>query len=112
MILGVALPIIILLYYELKLNFRPQVNTQYELYKSNMSRVYQKSDSEQQDDVKANLRGSRILGLGIFATGLLMLVLGIISSSGKGMLFVIAALVTILGGMIASRGIINWKRTK
>lgn len=112
MILGVALPILILLYFELKLKFRPKLNTQYELYKSNMSGVYQKSESEQQDDVKANLRGSRILGLGIFSTGLLMLVLGFISTSGKGMLFIIAALVTILGGMIASRGIINWKRTK
>ncbi len=111
MTLGVVLPMLILLYFELKLTFRPQPNPQYERYERNKSEAISKSDTEIDAENAENLRGNKILGLGIFFSGLLMLLISFISSVGQGLLLGIALLVMITGGWIAAKGIIKKRKS-
>ena len=107
MTLGVVLPILILSYFELKLTYRPQSNPQYENYERNMSEAIMKSDAEKMEENAENLRGSKILGLGIFFSGLMMMAISIFSSVGQILLMGIASIVIIIGVWIAAKRIIK-----
>jgi Na+/proline symporter len=107
MVLGVVLPILILAYFELRMIFRPRSNPLYEEYLKTVSARRQQTAEDIEVSDRENLRGSMILGIGIFSTGVLMLILSIISDNGEKFLLGIALLVTIIGGWIASKGIIK-----
>lgn len=111
MTLGVVLPILILSYFELKLTYRPQSNPQYERYERNMSETISKTDAEKDAENAENLRGSKILGLGILFSGLLMMVIGLFSSVGQLLLMGIALVVMMIGGWIVAKGIINKRKS-
>ncbi len=110
MTLGVVLPMLILLFFEVKLTLRPQPNPHYESYIRDKSVAIKKSDTEIDAENAENHRGNKILGLGIFFSGLLMLLIGFLSSVGQGLLLGIALLVMITGGLIVAKGIINKRK--
>lgn len=111
MTLGVVLPILILSYFELKLTYRPQSNPEYENYERNMSEAIMKSDAEKMEENAENLRGSKILGLGIFFSGLMMLAISVFSSVGQLLLIGIASIVIIIGGWIVAKGMIKKRKS-
>ena len=110
MMLGVGLPIFLLTIFELWLAFHPSRNHYYEEFTVNQSHETEKSDEDAAVDKKGNLHGLKVLGLGIFSTGILIGLLYFISSTGGWMVISMGLIVSVIGAIIIIRGIINKRK--
>jgi solute:Na+ symporter, SSS family len=110
MMLGVGLPIFLLTVFELWLAFHPSRNHYYEEFTVSRSQESQKSKAEADEDKKGNLHGLKVLGFGIFSTGILICILSFISPTGGGMVISMGLIVSVIGAIIIIRGIINKRK--
>jgi solute:Na+ symporter, SSS family len=110
MMLGVGLPVLLLTIFELWLAFHPSRNQYYEEFTVSQSQETQKSEEEAEEDKKGNLHGLKVLGFGIFSTGVLIGLLSIISPTGGGMVISMGLIVSVIGAIIIIRGIINKRK--
>ncbi len=110
MMLGVGLPVILLTIFELWLAFYPSRNHYYEEFTVSQSQKTQKSEEEADEDKKGNLHGLKVLGLGIFSTGIILSMLSFIALTGKGFVLSMGLIVSIIGAIIIIRGIINKRK--
>ena len=110
MMLGVGLPVLLLTIFELWLAFHPSRNQYYEEFTVSRSQETQKSEEEAKEDKKGNLHGLKVLGFGIFSTGILIGILSIISPTGGGMVISMGLIVSVIGAIIIIRGIINKRK--
>ena len=110
MMLGVGLPVFLLTIFELWLAYHPKRNHFYDEFTLSRSQVTPKSEDEAEVDKKGNLHGLKVLGFGIFSTGILISILSIISTTGRGMVLTIGLIVSIIGSIIIIKGIINKRK--
>ncbi|MGF1585563.1 MAG: sodium:solute symporter family protein [Bacteroidales bacterium] len=110
MMLGVGLPVLLLTIFELWLAFHPSRNQYYEDFTVSRSQETQKTEEEAEEDKKGNLHGLKVLGFGIFSTGILIGILSIISPTGGGMVISMGLIVFVIGAIIIIRGIINKRK--
>jgi solute:Na+ symporter, SSS family len=110
MMLGVGLPIFLLTLFELWLVYHPKRNHYYEAFTISSSQVTQKSEDEAEEDEKGNLHGLKVLGFGIFSTGILISILSIISPAGRGMVLGMGLIVSVIGSVIIIRRMINKRK--
>ncbi len=110
MMLGVGLPVFLLTIFELWLAYHPKRNHFYDEFTLSRSQVTPKSEDEAEVDKKGNLHGLKVLGFGIFSTGILISILSIISTAGRGMVLTIGLIVSIIGSIIIIKGIINKRK--
>jgi solute:Na+ symporter, SSS family len=110
MMLGVGLPVFLLTLFELWLVYHPKRNHYYEAFTLSRSQVPQKSEDEAEEDKKGNLHGLKVLGFGIFSTGILISILSIISPTGAEMVLSMGLIVSVTGIIIIIRGIINRRK--
>jgi solute:Na+ symporter, SSS family len=110
MMLGVGLPVFLLTLFELWLIYHPGRNHYYEAFTLSRSQVPQKSEDEAEEDKKGNLHGLKVLGFGIFSTGILISILSIISPTGAEMVLSMGLIVSVTGIIIIIRGIINRRK--
>ncbi len=110
MMLGVGLPILLLTIFEIWLAFHPSRNHYYEAFTISRSKETQKSEEEAEEDKKGNLHGFKVLGFGIFSTGILIGMLSIISPTGGVLVLSMGLVISIIGVMIIIRGIINKRK--
>ncbi|QXP51965.1 sodium:solute symporter family protein [Cellulophaga sp. HaHa_2_1] len=101
--LGVGVPIVLLLCYEFYLTVNYSENKQYEAYTAQVAgKLVIVEDTTSTD----NKRGTRVIGIGIAVTGLIILILSFIAATG-------AILVGIMGVVVASLGsLITYKSLK
>ena len=100
MILGVGLPVLLLTLFELWLKAHSARNHQYELFLVSQSKIPVRTSQEEAEDNNANVHGYRILGAGVLATGVLLIILSFISSVGKGLVMGMGIVVLLLGVFI------------
>jgi solute:Na+ symporter, SSS family len=110
MMLGVGLPIFLLTLFELWLAYHPKRNLYYEAFTIRRSQLTQKSEDEAEADKKGNLHGLKVLGFGIFSTGILISILSIISPTGGGMVLSMGLIVSITGSIIIIKRVINKRK--
>lgn len=99
MIVGVAVPIVILTLLELKFVLFPKPNTDYE--------NYQKIQEEKEPDSEAsvvseaqNNHGQKVIAWGIIGTGLLIISIGTFATTGKWLVISAGLIINILGFII------------
>ncbi len=112
MMLGVGLPIFLLVCFELWLAIHPSRNQNYEAFILQRSQVVPKSEEEAEEDKKGNLHGLKVLGFGIFSTGILITLLSFVSSIGQGIVLFMGLIISVIGGTIIIKGIINKQKNK
>jgi solute:Na+ symporter, SSS family len=110
MMLGVGLPIFLLTVFELWLALHPSRNHYYEEFTASRSQATQKSKEEAEEDIKGNIHGLKVLGFGIFSTGILIGILGITSPTAAEMVISMGFIVSVTGAVIIIRGIINKRK--
>jgi len=109
MILGVSFPAICLLIFEIYYKIRNKVSDKYGSYqeweKENTLKKQDLSEEELQASGEENRFSQRVIGYGILFTGLGIIVLGIIASSGRGLVISIGAGLFLLGLYIRKRAL-------
>ncbi|WFO17756.1 hypothetical protein M601_009095 [Cellulophaga baltica 4] len=95
--LGVGVPIILLLCYEFYLTVNFSENKQYEAYMAQVAGKLVIVDDTSSTD---NKRGTRVIGIGIAVTGLIILILSFIAATGAMMVGIMGAVVASLGSII------------
>ena len=95
--LGVGVPIILLLCYEFYLTVNFSENKQYEAYIAQVAGKLVIVDDTSSTD---NKRGTRVIGIGIAVTGLIILILSFIAATGAMMVGIMGAVVASLGSII------------
>ncbi len=96
MILGVAVPVIIIFFFEILLRLRNAPEVQNSIMHTD-SKTVQTADSDQPSE---NSQGLRMISIGIIATGVIMALLGFMASSGKIYVLGMASILLIIGGRI------------
>ena len=102
--LGVGVPIILLVIFELYFNYQQKGNNQYTVY---LEKMKHKSGVVIDDTSKDNKKGARVIGIGVAATGLIILVLSFIAESGALLVGAMGLLVSILGCFIIYKSLNN-----
>ncbi len=102
--LGVGVPIILLVIFELYFNYQQKGNNQYTVY---LEKMKHKSGVVIDDTSEDNKKGARVIGIGVAATGLIILVLSFIAESGALLVGAMGLLVSILGCFIIYKSLNN-----
>ncbi|PKB43541.1 SSS family transporter [Cellulophaga sp. RHA19] len=97
MLLGVAVPIILLIAYEIYFMLKPVENLKYQEYKA---LIELKTTTETDSTSTQNKKGARVIGIGIALTGLIILTLSFLAATGAFFVGTIGLLVGILGILI------------
>ncbi|MGJ8733665.1 MAG: sodium:solute symporter family protein [Cellulophaga sp.] len=97
MLLGVAVPIILLIAYEIYFMLKPVENLKYQEYKA---LIELKTTTETDSTSTQNKKGARVIGIGIALTGLIILTLSFLAATGAYFVGTIGLLVGILGSLI------------
>lgn len=109
MIVGVAVPIIIMTIFEIYYSLKRSIDPQYLLYKewNDKRQCENKICQESQADTKSsnNKMSFRVIGIGICLSGVMIDILGIISNSGIGVVMIIGTLLAVLGLVIYRKNI-------
>ncbi|MFW2377633.1 MAG: sodium:solute symporter family transporter [Cellulophaga baltica] len=95
--LGVGVPIILLLCYEFYFTVNFSENKDYEAYMAQVAGKLVIVDDTSSTD---NKRGTRVIGIGIAVTGLIILILSFIAATGAMMVGIMGAVVASLGSII------------
>ncbi|NJB81666.1 sodium:solute symporter family protein [Wenyingzhuangia aestuarii] len=107
MILGVGGPIVLLAIYEVYAKVKKLEPTQYNQYVAKMNA---KPVSNTTDDSNSqNLKGVKVIGIGIFCTGLIIVGLTFLSETSSAIITSIGSLVLLGGGYIVFKSIKNNK---
>jgi SSS family transporter len=109
MMLGVGLPVILLAVFELYLYLSPRENPQYEQFIQDLALSVGPTNEEMVEEEQGNMRGYKVLGTGIFVTGLLIVGLGILSVESGGFVLMMGAIVTLFGSIMIIK---NYKKSK
>lgn len=99
MVLGVGLPIVLLVAYEIVFftkGLEPKQYLEYEKIISNKTK-------EEEDASDGNKKGGRVIGIGVASTGGLILILSLIAETGAVLVGGMGSLVLILGAVIIYR---------
>ncbi|WP_282049475.1 sodium:solute symporter family protein [Maribacter aquivivus] len=102
--LGVGVPIVLLVIFELYFNYQQKGNNQYTVY---LEKMKHKSGVVIDDTSEDNKKGARVIGIGVAATGLIILVLSFITESGALLVGAMGLLVSILGCFIIYKSLNN-----
>ena len=102
--LGVGVPIILLVIFELYFNYQQKGNNQYTVY---LEKMKHKSGVVIDDTSEDNKKGARVIGIGVAATGLIILVLSFIAETGAVLVGAMGLLVSILGCFIIYKNLNN-----
>ena len=102
--LGVGVPIILLVIFELYFNYQQKGNNQYTVY---LEKMKHKSGVVIDDTSEDNKKGARVIGIGVAATGLIILVLSFIAETGAVLVGAMGLLVSILGCFIIYKSLNN-----
>ncbi|MEP0212587.1 MAG: sodium:solute symporter family protein [Cellulophaga sp.] len=97
MLLGVAVPIILLIACEIYFMLKPVKNLKYQEYKA---LIELKTTTETDSTSTQNKKGARVIGIGIALTGLIILTLSFLAATGAFFVGSIGLLVGILGSLI------------
>ncbi|WP_282035861.1 sodium:solute symporter family protein [Saccharicrinis aurantiacus] len=96
MMLGVGLPIVLLLISEFIISGSPSKGTEYEMYQTkNNAKV-----KVEEDETAGNKKGARVIGIGVGATGSLILGLSFIAENGATLVGSMGLIVLIVGAII------------
>ncbi|QXP55712.1 Na+:solute symporter [Cellulophaga sp. HaHa_2_95] len=100
--LGVGVPIVLLLCYEFYLTVNFSENKQYEAYAAQVAgKLVIVEDTTNTD----NNRGTRVIGIGIAVTGLIILILSFIAATGVIMVGIMGVVVASLGSLITYKSL-------
>ncbi|MFI8602905.1 sodium:solute symporter family protein [Cellulophaga baltica] len=100
--LGVGVPIVLLLCYEFYLTVNFSENKQYEAYTAQVAgKLVIVEDTTSTD----NKRGTRVIGIGIAVTGLIILILSFIAATGAMMVGIMGVVVASLGSIITYKSL-------
>ncbi|SHJ85220.1 transporter, SSS family [Maribacter aquivivus] len=102
--LGVGVPIVLLVIFELYFSYQQKGNNQYTVY---LEKMKHKSGVVIDDTSEDNKKGARVIGIGVAATGLIILVLSFIAESGALLVGSMGLLVSILGCFIIYKSLNN-----
>lgn len=97
MLLGVAVPIVLLTIYEVYYTLKPVENSKYKEYKA---LIELKATAEKENTGTQNKKGARVIGIGIALTGLIILTLSFLAETGAYFVGIMGLLVGILGSTI------------
>ena len=97
MLLGVAVPIVLLTIYEVYYTLKPVENSKYKEYKA---LIELKATAEKENTGTQNKKGARVIGIGIALTGLIILILSFLAETGAYFVGIMGLLVGILGSTI------------
>ncbi|MDO6492699.1 MULTISPECIES: sodium:solute symporter family protein [unclassified Cellulophaga] len=97
MLLGVAVPIILLIACEIYFMLKPVKNLKYQEYKA---LIELKTTTETDSTSTQNKKGARVIGIGIALTGLIILILSFLAATGAFFVGTIGLLIGILGSLI------------
>ncbi|WP_068473283.1 sodium:solute symporter family protein [Saccharicrinis aurantiacus] len=96
MMLGVGLPIVLLLISEFILSGSPSKGTEYEMYQTKINAKVKLEE----DETAGNKKGARVIGIGVGATGSLILGLSFIAENGATLVGSMGLIVLIVGAII------------
>ncbi|MDO6470398.1 sodium:solute symporter family protein [Maribacter sp. 1_MG-2023] len=102
--LGIGVPIVLLVMFELYFTYQQKGNNQYTVY---LEKMKHKSGVVIDDTSKDNKKGARVIGIGVAATGLIILVLSFIAETGAVLVGAMGLLVSILGCFIIYKNLNN-----
>lgn len=105
MTLGVVVPILVLIIFELKYFFTQKENPDYKRYQAIKTKQVEET-VEQTDSDSQNKLGRKVISLGVIGTGILIITIGIFAATGKFLVLSAGAAIIIVGV------IINLKKTK
>ncbi len=99
MTLGVAVPILVLLIFELKYFFAQKENPDFKRYQEIKTRQAEET-VEQADSASQNKHGITVISLGVIGTGLLIITIGIFAATGKILVLSAGAAIMVVGVII------------
>jgi SSS family solute:Na+ symporter len=99
MTLGVAVPILVLLIFELKYFFAQKENPDFKRYQEIKTRQAEET-VEQADSGSQNKHGITVISLGVIGTGLLIITIGIFAATGKILVLSAGAAIMVVGVII------------
>ncbi len=99
MVFGVGVPIMLLVAIEIYMKVTNAASKDYTSYIENKNEEHQ----EDEDAGSSNTKGARVIGIGIFLTGLMMLILSFIANKGNGIVATVSSLVLVLGTIVIYR---------
>ncbi|SFW66788.1 transporter, SSS family [Cellulophaga fucicola] len=102
MLLGVAVPIVLLTIYEVYYTLKPVENPKYKEYKA---LIELKATAEKENTGTQNKKGARVIGIGIALTGLIILILSFLAETGAYFVGIMGLLVGILGSIIVYKNL-------
>ena len=106
MTLGVILPIIVLLFFEIKNSFTQVENKDYIKYKSIKTEQGDKYIQETKpDQISQNLHGRKVISLGVAGTGVLISLIGILTESGQLLVIITGSMIFIAGLLLSPKKI-------
>ncbi|WP_010133921.1 sodium:solute symporter family protein [Ochrovirga pacifica] len=97
---GMIIPIVLLTIYELYANAAQQENPQYIAYEKKLAL---KTGFDDEEPSSGNKRGGRVIGIGVGATGLLIVILSFIANNGALLVGCMGALVLLVGAVIINK---------
>ncbi|MDO6760461.1 sodium:solute symporter family protein [Tamlana sp. 2_MG-2023] len=96
---GIAIPIVLLAIYEIVASGKQSVSDQYLTYTKLVAEKTSNIDTETEKE-SSNNRGGRVIGIGVSATGLLILMLSFLAAEDGPLVGGMGALVIVVGGII------------
>lgn len=96
MMLGIGMPVILLTISELIFWFKRVEPGQYNAYQ----KILGEKSNEDKEESNDNRKGARVIGIGVLATGVLILVLSILAENGGSLVATMGTMVTVLGGAV------------
>jgi len=107
MIMGVSLPIVILVVFELYFFFQKKIDPQYNVYReghvTRTSEQNQKSFDDAKETDRSNRYGKKVIGISISSAAMLIVILGFIATTGKFLVLSIGALLLALGVILFTK---------
>ncbi|MGQ1788105.1 sodium:solute symporter family protein [Saccharicrinis sp. GN24d3] len=99
MALGVGLPVVLMAIYEIIYIIKKAETTQYNEYQ----KILASKGSEETEADEGNKRGARVIGIGVAATGGIVLILSFLAENGAGLVAGMGIVVALLGSVIIYR---------
>ncbi|MGY6649689.1 sodium:solute symporter family protein [Wenyingzhuangia sp. IMCC45574] len=101
MVVGVGLPVLFLAIYEIIQSSKKQTSAQYLAY----SELVAKKElfEEEESEGSSNNKGGRVIGIGVGATGLLVIILSFLADNGAMLVGGMGALVLLVGAVIIKK---------
>ncbi len=109
MIVGVGIPILLLIYYEIKLRMAGKENLVYEKYKMLGSASLSETPEEEIQTQENNRHGRKVIALGILFIGILIILIGV-KTIQSGWIILIAGVLVLILGIVMNPGKRSYKQ--